>query len=402
MADDDDRNEEVASSDTVTEVTSKSWLQRLGESVGGVVVGFILIAGSGFLLFWNEGRAIQTARSLTEGAGLVLSVSADRVDAANDGKLVHVSGALAASGPAVDGDFTVRSSGIRLVRHVEMYQWKEETQSETRKKLGGGEETVTTYKYTRDWVDRPIDSGKFKERAGHANPAMAYQQRTVVAPQPKVGAFSVPESLLRNFGEERPLAATDEQAKALERRLNRPVAAVDGALYVGRDPSQPAIGDLRIKFGEVSMGPASVIGRQAASSFEPYQTKAGGTVQLIAAGRVPAADMFKAAQDENRLITWLIRGGGVLLMFIGFGLILKPLSVLADVIPILGDIVGAGASIIALLCTAVVAPVVIAIGWLWYRPVVAIGVLVVGGAVAYGAVRLGRQRAARKAALKPA
>lgn len=388
--------------DEVTVVTSKSWFQRIGESVGGVVIGFVLIAGSGFLLFWNEGRAIQTARSLTEGAGLVLSVSADRVDTANDGKLVHVSGALAASGPAVDSEFTVRSSGVRLVRHVEMYQWKEETESETRKKLGGGEETVTRYKYTRQWTDRPIDSSKFKERTGHNNPAMTYQQRTIVAPQPKVGAFSVPESLLRSFGEERPLAATDEQAKALERRLNKPVAAVDGALYVGKDPTQPAVGDLRIRFGEVPMGAASVIGRQSASTFEPYQTRAGGTVQLIAAGRVPAADMFKTAQDENRMWTWLIRGGGVLLMFIGFGLILKPLSVLADFIPVLGDIVGAGASLIALLCTAVVAPVVIAVGWLWYRPVVAAGVLVVGGIVAYGAIRLGRQRVARKAALKPA
>jgi hypothetical protein len=46
----------------------------------------------------------------------------------------------------------------------------------------------------------------------------------------------------------------------------------------------------------------------------------------------------------------------------------------------------------------VIAPVVIAIGWLWYRPMVAIGILVVGGAVAFGAIWLARQRKERKVA----
>ena len=87
------------------------------------------------------------------------------------------------------------------------------------------------------------------------------------------------------------------------------------------------------------------------------------------AGSVPAADMFKEAQDDNRLWTWLIRLGGCVAMFIGFALIMNPLSVLADLIPILGDIVGTG--IVAFLCIAAIAPVVIAIAWFAYRPVVA-------------------------------
>ena len=401
MAEGDEERSVVESSDEVTEVTSKSWLQRVGESFAGVVIGFVLIAGTAILLFWNEGRAIQTARSLDEGAGAVRTVAADRVDAANDGKLVHVTGPLSVGGSISDNEFGVRSAGVRLVRHVEMYQWKEETESETRKKLGGGEETVTKYKYSREWSDRPIDSSKFKDRRGHANPQMIYRQRNVVA-QTRLGAFKVPENLLQNFGEEQPIAATAEQASALQARLNKPVQAVDGVLYVGADAGQPAVGDLRITFKEVRLQTASVIGRQAGGTFEPYQTQAGGTFQLIAAGQVPAADMFKSAQASNRLLTWILRGVGVVLMFIGFAMILKPLSVLADVIPILGDIVGAGAGIVAFLCTAAIAPLVIAIGWLWYRPVVAIGILAIGGILTYAAIRLGRQRAARKAGAAPA
>ena len=393
----EDRSIET-STDEVTEVTSKSWLQRIGESVGGVLVGILLIVVSIGLLFWNEGRAIETARSLDEGAGVVRSVAADRVDPANEGRLVHVAGTLTTTGPASDAEFGVRSAGVRLVRKVEMYQWEEKTESETRKKLGGGEETVTRYKYNRAWSDKQIDSNKFKERAGHGNPQMTYQGRNALAQQPKLGAFAVPEDLLRGFGEEQPLAVTADQAAALQARLNKPVQAVDGVLYVGRDPAQPAVGDLRIRFAEVRLQPASIVARQAGSSFAPYQTRAGGTVELIAAGQVPAADMFKSAQDSNRMLTWILRGVGVVLMFLGFSMILKPLSVLADVIPILGDIVGAGAGIVALLCTTSIAPVVIAIGWLWYRPIVGIGILVVGGIVADLAVRLARQRTARKRA----
>ena len=72
-------------SDSFTETTSVSWFGRLRRSVGGVVIGLLLIIGMVVLLFWNEGRAVTTARSLAEGAGAVVSVGADAVNAANEG-----------------------------------------------------------------------------------------------------------------------------------------------------------------------------------------------------------------------------------------------------------------------------------------------------------------------------
>ena len=390
--------DEEARQDVVTDVEQTGWLARLARSVGGVIFGFLLIIGACVLLFWNEGRAIQTARSLSEGAGLVHDVAADQVDPANDGKLIHVSGPLSVAGPVLDAEFSVRSSGLRLVRRVEMFQWTEEQDSETRKKLGGGEEKTTTYKYTRAWADKPVDSSKFRERAGHANPEMTWRTRNLLAPQPTIGAFSVPDNLLASFGSERSLAASDDQAAALQRKLDKPVRVVDGAIYIARDPDQPAVGDVRITYAEVPLQDASVVARQSGNGLAPYVAKAGGTVDLIAAGRVPATDMFKSAQDDNRLWTWLIRAGGCLLMLFGFGLILGPLGVLGDVIPFIGDVIRAGTGLVSLLCTAVVAPVVIAIAWLWYRPLVAVGILAVGGAVAFGAIWLARQRKERKTA----
>jgi hypothetical protein len=383
--------------DVVTDVEQTGWLSRLGQSFAGVIFGFVMIPVACVLLFWNEGRAITTARSLTEGSGVVRDVDAGRVDSANEGKLVHVAGPLAVSGPVVDAEFGMRSNGLRLVRRVEMYQWTEEETTETKKKLGGGEEKTTTYKYNRAWSDKPVDSTKFRERAGHANPPMTWRERHQLGPQPKIGAFSVPGNLLANFGAERPLAASDDQA-ALQRKLNKPVQVLDGVIYIARDPAQPAVGDVRITYSEVPLQDASVVARQAGNGLAPYQTAAGGTIELIAVGVVPAAQMFKTAQDDNRMWTWLIRAGGCVLMFIGFAMIMGPLGVLGDLVPFIGDIVRAGTGLIGLLLTAVLAPIVIAIGWLFYRPVVAVGILVVGAIVAYAVVRIARQRKQHKVA----
>ncbi len=397
-ADDDTDNVSTRDGEEVTETQETSWLSRLGQSFAGIIFGILLIVASCVLLFWNEGRAVTTARSLAEGAGLVRTVAPDTVDPANEGKLVHVTGMLSATGPATDNDFAVKSDGVRLVRHVEMFQWTEESESESSKKLGGGETTKTTYKYKRDWVDKPVDSSKFHTRDGHANPQMTWRLRQVLPPGLKLGAFSMPESLMRGFGKEEPLTIGDEQVAAMQKHTQKPVQAIDGAIYVGKDPAQPSVGDFKITFAEVRAQTASVVARQAGPTFEAYRTRAGGNVELISAGSIPSADMFKEAQDDNRIWTWLIRLGGCVLMFIGFALIMSPLSVLADVIPILGDIVGAGTSIVAFLCTVAIAPVVIAIAWFAYRPVVALITLVVGGALVAGVVYLSRQRKARKPA----
>ena len=53
------------------------------------------------------------------------------------------------------------------------------------------------------------------------------------------------------------------------------------------------------------------------------------------------ADMFAAAQRENRIMTWLLRLGGIIAMFLGFTLILNPLVVVADVVPFIGNMLQA-------------------------------------------------------------
>ena len=96
----------------------------------------------------------------------MVSVPADAVNAANEGKLVHVSGAVKTGDPISDDELGVQAQAVKLVRTVEMYQWKEDEKSEERKKLGGGTETTKTYTYEKNGPTRPSIRRNSRSRKG--------------------------------------------------------------------------------------------------------------------------------------------------------------------------------------------------------------------------------------------
>ena len=392
------------SSDTVTVTKQTGWLQRITRSIAGVFVGLILILVMIGVLFWNEGRAVTTAQSLAEGSSMVVSVDAAQVDPANEGKLVHVTGTAVVDGALTDPTFGISAPGIRLQRTVEMYQWQEESTSETRKALGGGEETVTTYSYTRGWSDRQIDSSAFHQPAGHENPEMQVGSDSFQAPEAAFGGFVLHDNILSAVGDGQALPVTDADKPAIETALgdNRlPVSIAFGKLVLAEKPNTPALGDLRVSYVRIPAGPLSIIAKQSADSFSPYQTEAGDALQLVETGSVPSDQMFANAVTVNTVITWIVRGVGLLLLFAAFALVFAPLSVLADIIPLVGTLVGLGTGLLAFVCAMTVGSFTIALAWLFYRPLLSLGIVVVGGAIVFGTVMLMRSRAKAKAGPAP-
>lgn len=381
-------------SDSFREVTSVSWFGRIKRAVGGVIFGLILIVLMVIGLFWNEGRAVQTARSLAEGSGAVISVGADSVDAGNDSKLVHVSGPVTADRGLSDPDFGIAAQGLRLSRSVEMYQWKEESKSETTKKLGGGEETVTTYSYSKVWDDSQIDSSDFKKPDGHQNPPMAIHSRTFQIPQGKLVAFDLDTPVLDRIEGDKDYSLSADQSAAIKAAYTgtKPLSIVDGKIYLGNDNTTPALGDYRVGYELAPLGVVSIVARQAGSRFEPYQTQAGDALLMVDTGNVPAEKMFADAVSVNMLITWLLRGAGLLLLTIGFALFLSPIGVILDVIPFLGSMARMGTGIIAFVLAILVGTTTIAIAWFWYRPLLAVGILAAGVIAAVIVYRIGRSR----------
>lgn len=384
--------------DSYTEVTSQGWGSRIMESIKGVLVGGLFFVGSFPLLFWNEGRAVKTARSLEEGAGAVMSVPADRVDPGNQGKLLHVSGEAATSETLSDTQFGVSAPAIRLERVVEMYQWKEDEKSETKNKIGGGTETVKTYTYRKTWSEDLIDSDRFKQGDSHSNPAAKpFESSSWTARTVTLGAYRLSEGQVGRLDKKEPVSLDGVKVPAPVAEKAKPVAEKD-QLYVSRDPASPAIGDARITFKAVRPATVSVVARQVGDSFEPYLAKAGGSVDLLEYGQKSADAMFQAAQAANTTLTWILRGGGFLLMFLGLVMVFKPIAVFGDVIPIVGTLLGAGLAVFAGAVAAALSLVTIAISWLVYRPLIGILLLLLAGAAVAGLTYLAGKRKAAPAA----
>jgi hypothetical protein len=389
-------------SDSFTVTSRQGWFSRIAGSFMGVLIGFLLVLGMIFLLFWNEGRAVQTARSLAEGAGAVVDVSSDAVDPANDGRLVHTSGTVASNEILSDPDFGITATGVSLIRRAEMYQWKEDSRSETKKNLGGSEETVTTYTYSRGWDDSRQDSSDFKQPDGHQNPDMRWLDRTFALDEAQMGAWRLDVQTLSRIGGAEALPLTAADAQKVADSFGSDAKIVQSRIYVGQDPNAPQIGDQRISYELVKLGPISVVAQQKGDGFTHYQTQAGDALFMVDRGNVPAAQMFADAVSENTVITWILRGVGLLLLAVGFGLTMGPIGVIADVVPFFGSIVRMGTGLVAFLLAIVVGAIVIAFAWFWYRPLLALGILIAGALVSWGLVRLGRSRAPQPAASTPA
>jgi hypothetical protein len=136
--------------DSFTEITSESWLSRIGGAIKGIVIGLVLFIAAFPVLFWNEGRAVKRYKTLDEGAGSVISLPEAQVLPEYEGELVHVAGKAVTDEIVADPEFEVAVNAIKLKRKVEMYQWKETKKRKTRKKLGGGKKTVTSYSYSKN------------------------------------------------------------------------------------------------------------------------------------------------------------------------------------------------------------------------------------------------------------
>jgi hypothetical protein len=348
---------------------------------GGFILGLILLIVSVFGLFWNEGRAVTAAQSVTEAARAIAEVNPAAVDRSMSGKLVHISGRAEPAASLKDSELGFAAAALKLVRTVEMYQWKE---SQT--KDGG-------YSYRHEWAQGRVDSSKFHQSKGHRNPDPIFENRELEAQEAKLGAYVVGADALKKLPARTRVAVPAAIADAINAKYNRPVSIVDGALYIGADPSAPRTGDLRITIRIAPAGPISLIGRQSGAELTSYATKAGDRPLMVSPGIVSAEDMFSQARATNSIVTWIIRLLGFVAMWFGFYLLMSPLVSLVEEVPVLGSLLAAGASLVALAFTAIAAPATIAVAWLYYRPLVAILILAGGAALVY-LVRLRAEQAA--------
>jgi hypothetical protein len=356
----------------ITEVASESIFGRIGKSFIGMLIGFALLIGSVVLLFWNEGRAVATAKSLREGAATVIDVPSDNISSTNDSKLVHVTGETAVIEPLEDPLFNISETALRLRRNIQVYEWKEKKESKSRDKIGGGKETTTTYTYEKVWAPELVRSSSFKSPDDHQNPAKLEIPRKEFAPKnATLGQFKLTPQIISKIPGDESLDATEEQLSKVSEDLQSKLKIDGDRFYLGADPANPEIGDEKISFTVLRPGTVSVVAAQTKQSFAPYVTKNEREIELVEAGSVSAPQMFAHAQAANRILTWILRAVGFAAMFFAGMLVLGPISAFARILPFLGSLVEIGFAIVAFLLSAIVSLLVIAVAWIFYRPVMA-------------------------------
>ncbi|MBO4448474.1 MAG: TMEM43 family protein [Kiritimatiellae bacterium] len=385
----------------VTETTTVSWGSRLGDSVRGMLFGLGMFIAGFPLLFWNEGNSVRTAKALDEGEGACIPVeSIAKVDPEMDGSLVHMTGRADTKDVLVDDEFGLSATAIALKRTTEMYQWVEHSETREKKKLGGGVEKTTVYTYSKEWKEDVVDSSSFKE-AGHDNPAaIEFPSAEKRAVNVTFGAFRLNEGQIARIGSEQAYAfPTDFVCRVSRVQRQGGVVYVpnretrDNALNNRDVASQPRLGDMRVTFEVVLPHDISIVAKQKGDSFVAYLAKTKKKIDMLSDGVKEAAEMFEAARSANRFGTWLLRLVGFFLMYFGLSKFLRPLSVLADVLPILGDIVGIGIGLVAGVVAFACALATIAVAWLFYRPVVAVALLVLAAGAGFLLFKMRRAKA---------
>ncbi len=338
-------------------------MKRVGNSIKGILGGFVLLLICIILLWWNEGNNVRNIKTTNEMSKVYVDVSSDKVEATNEGKLVATHGKLINTQVMTDETFNVTIETPVLERIVEIYQWEEDSSTD--------DDGETTYSYKKVWSSDIIDSGTFHQ-GGHDHPAVKpYEDQKWTSTDVKVGAFDLSTKQID-------MLSTD--GKYNDFNLDTITALgykVEGLYVTNSDNlSSPKIGDVRISFVYNNSTEVSVLAVQSGNSFIDFTSEAGKNVNRVMDGAHNGQDMINVIVKENNMIKWILRAAGILLLALGFGTILKPLSAASSYIPLVGNVVGAAVGLVSFLLALALGFVIIAIAWIRFRPLLGIGLLV--------------------------
>ncbi|XP_076439351.1 transmembrane protein 43-like isoform X1 [Babylonia areolata] len=367
---------------TYTNVTYRqnpSFCERVKQSLVAVVIGLLLIFVASVLLFWNEGRAVQTAKSLDEGLRVLVPLKTVEVAFDNNnGHLVYLQGNLHAESGVYDPFFKLSVQATKLRRTVEMYQWVEH---ETKREVNEGDRTreERDYSYSLEWRQDLVSSSSFYSSIGHENPSsMPLMSETFTNRKVQVGTFYLSEGLvdqISDFKEIPPSSGIKPGDPWVHYR--------QGYHYQSFGSPQP--GDVRVRLefaGLLSASPlgppadVSIVAHQQENHLGKYQTEAGDELEILHVGLITAEDIFAKAHTQNTLLTWAARFGGWLLMFVAFGCLTSIVTTLVDWLPIVRELVAMGVWTLNAALSISLSLTVIALGWIRYRPWLGLSILV--------------------------
>ena len=430
------------------EIKTVGYGSRVGSSFRSIGTGIILFLAGTALLWWNEGRAVKTEKMLEEaGSAYVEMENPNKKDASLDGELICGTAMATTEDSLSDNQFGVGAKAIALKRRVEYYQWVEHASSSSEDKLGGSQETTTTYTYSLEWVPSPVQSSEFKDPAYQKKNMVltTYEDTEQYAENVSWGAYKLSESLIPMISsrEELELSISEDLLKQLDQStqtayerfygvqkdqqpVQQPVqqqAIIDSVrallsdsakavldslqavndsinkqmenannkkdlkyihqagnvLYFGRVPSSPEAGDVRITFEVVVPAKVTVMAVVDGDTFKPYKAKNGKRFQTLVMGKKSGDEIIDEEKEVNNFFLWILRIVGTLIIIGGLKGIFDFITTLLKIVPFIANIIGWGIGVVCTVVGVAWSLVIIAIAWLFYRPLLGISLLVLAG-----------------------
>jgi hypothetical protein len=388
------------------ETVTTGYGTQVKQSFKKIATGFTLFLGATAMLWWNEGNSVKTADMLEEAQGVCVEMEdPNKKDASLEGQLVCGTAMTATTDLLTDKDFGFSVNAISMKRSVEYYQWDEKRTEETKQKLDGSEKKVVTYDYNLKWSSSPIGSKHFKEHSTHVNVVLAeFEDDEQWAEHVSFGAYNLNNSLIHSINAYEPLRPdmSDDMLRVLDKTIQASyerhytkkeglnsndynfVHVSDGQLYLGLDPNDSKVGDVRINFEKVA--PASevtVVAVVDGDGFKPFKAKNGYTLEKLVMGRKDMNQFFENEQETNTFNTWAYRILGIVMVIGALKLIFGFVVTLTRIVPFLSTIVGWGVGVICTVLGVVWSLLVIAVAWLFYRPIVGIALLAIVGVLVW-------------------
>merc|ERR1711962_46292 len=366
--------------------------EAIRQKLALVVIGVLLFIGGVGVTFWNEGRTVKRSQVLEDGLARVTTLT----PSSRDGRipvswelaesLVHVTERLSVPKPLSDPYFNLVVHAVQLKRVVEMLQWVEHEHSREIRHEDGQTTTESSYDYTQEWRASLVPSAGFNS-PGHRNPdKFPLEGQIFQADQVYVGPFSVAPSLRTKID----WFSTHDLSSLHAHLLPMGSKKVENFIYFGfGTPSRPSIGDWRVSFSVAGVGDpvnaetVSAVAKQTSASGDgvasltAFETPGGDVIDFVYRGPMTKEQIFSSERKSNLVFSWMMRGAGWLLMFIGILSISDLITSIFSGIPLLRDVVAMTSATLALVVSGASSLVVIAVGWCVYRPFFALCCLAV-------------------------
>ena len=223
----------------------------------------LLLSASGFSGWWFYPKATKIVEVAKVGAEPVA-----------DGSLIYIVGEFTSEQKLSDKVFAVDvEKAVRLQRKVEVYQWQANADS-----------------YKSDWQENWVDSSSFPENYQNTEPFPIVSDKWL-AENALLSRYALDPLLVEALPvtKERPFSGEEFAAfrQSLPQEVQSLVWLQEGALYFGRDPMTPEIGDAKVVLTEQVEGMVTVLARLRGNRLIPFEGSGGRMQAIVRPGVVP-------------------------------------------------------------------------------------------------------------------